>query len=380
MIVLVQTSPFEDSYRRLLKNTPVTIYLAGTNILAALWADSGGAIAAPNPTTTDDVGNLVEVYAEEGLLDLSVNDIRERIQVSGSVTTHSGEVSGIHGVGVSTVESSDGAQTKADLARDAAKAYADVAVAGLVGLAPAALDTLNELATALGNDPNFATTVNNAIAARATQVALDAEAAARIAADDLRALLTHPGLSDERVPLDLSVTGAKVVAALKNPAAGVAGLRTLGVEENQAAAGNRIWPGQIIGSTRYAPGLTFVTLMTTSLTPVDVDANNLSVSFVVPPSGAVVVTLSARAIANGEGVWTLREGNVVVPLSTSGYIQHTTLHGRVVHIAHVSGLTPGEAKIWKWAHHVHTGSSPSVTIYVGPQANVGQAYMEVRAG
>ncbi len=36
-------------------------------------------------------------------------------------------------------------------------------VAGLVNSAPAALDTLNELATALGNDPNFATTISGQI-------------------------------------------------------------------------------------------------------------------------------------------------------------------------------------------------------------------------
>lgn len=37
--------------------------------------------------------------------------------------------------------------------------YVDTAVAGIVNSAPTTLDTLNELATALGNDPNFATTV-----------------------------------------------------------------------------------------------------------------------------------------------------------------------------------------------------------------------------
>ena len=38
------------------------------------------------------------------------------------------------------------------------------AIAGLVGSSPAALDTLNELAAALGNDPNFAATMTNALA------------------------------------------------------------------------------------------------------------------------------------------------------------------------------------------------------------------------
>ncbi|MCO7614676.1 phage tail protein [Pseudomonas chlororaphis] len=41
------------------------------------------------------------------------------------------------------------------------------AIAGLVSSSPAALDTLKELADALGNDPNFAATMTNAIAKKA---------------------------------------------------------------------------------------------------------------------------------------------------------------------------------------------------------------------
>lgn len=40
------------------------------------------------------------------------------------------------------------------------------AIAALVASSPTALDTLNELATALGNDPNFATTITNALAGK----------------------------------------------------------------------------------------------------------------------------------------------------------------------------------------------------------------------
>jgi hypothetical protein len=42
------------------------------------------------------------------------------------------------------------------------------AVANLVDSAPTALDTLNELAAALGDDASFSTTVNNALATKAT--------------------------------------------------------------------------------------------------------------------------------------------------------------------------------------------------------------------
>lgn len=44
--------------------------------------------------------------------------------------------------------------------------YTDTAIANLVATAPATLDTLNELAAALGDDPNFATTVTNSIATK----------------------------------------------------------------------------------------------------------------------------------------------------------------------------------------------------------------------
>jgi RNase P/RNase MRP subunit p29 len=48
------------------------------------------------------------------------------------------------------------------------QAFANSAAAAVVDAAPATLDTLNELAAALGDDPNFATTVTNSIATKAS--------------------------------------------------------------------------------------------------------------------------------------------------------------------------------------------------------------------
>lgn len=45
-----------------------------------------------------------------------------------------------------------------------AKGYTDVEITALLDAAPGALDTLNELAAALGDDPNFATTMTTALA------------------------------------------------------------------------------------------------------------------------------------------------------------------------------------------------------------------------
>ena len=56
-----------------------------------------------------------------------------------------------------------------DISSKADITYVDSAVSNLVDSAPGALDTLNELAAALGDDPNFATTINNNIASKWTQ-------------------------------------------------------------------------------------------------------------------------------------------------------------------------------------------------------------------
>jgi hypothetical protein len=58
-----------------------------------------------------------------------------------------------------------------DSARAYATGYTDNAIANLIASAPAALDTLNELADALGSDANFSTTVSTALSERLQFVA-----------------------------------------------------------------------------------------------------------------------------------------------------------------------------------------------------------------
>jgi hypothetical protein len=54
-----------------------------------------------------------------------------------------------------------------DLTGYATEEYVDTAVTDLIASAPAALDTLNELAAALGDDANFATTITNSLSDKA---------------------------------------------------------------------------------------------------------------------------------------------------------------------------------------------------------------------
>lgn len=59
-----------------------------------------------------------------------------------------------------------GLGTPTDTADAATKGYVDTQVSNLVDSAPGALDTLNELAAALGDDANFSTTVTNSLAGK----------------------------------------------------------------------------------------------------------------------------------------------------------------------------------------------------------------------
>jgi hypothetical protein len=67
--------------------------------------------------------------------------------------------------------------TPGSLTNYATTQYVNNAISSLVDSAPSSLDTLNELAAALGDDSNFATSVNNTLATKATITYVDDEIA-----------------------------------------------------------------------------------------------------------------------------------------------------------------------------------------------------------
>jgi len=83
-------------------------------------------------------------------------DLAEDYATNNELSSHSSDTTNVHGI-----------TNTADLAT---KTYADsaatTAAAGIVDSAPSTLDTLNELAAALGDDANFATTVTTSIGAK----------------------------------------------------------------------------------------------------------------------------------------------------------------------------------------------------------------------
>lgn len=104
--------------------------------------------------------------------------------------------------------------TQVTEAQTAAQSYADSKISALVNSAPAALDTLKELADALGDDPNFRTTILNAIATKLNSTAYTA-------ADVLAKLKTVDG-SGSGVDADL-LDGKDSTAFLQTTQLGVTG-------------------------------------------------------------------------------------------------------------------------------------------------------------
>ena len=101
----------------------------------------------------DVTGNITVTGTVDGV------DIAARNTLFGGLTSSSGVLT--NGVTATTQSASDNS-TKV-----ATTAYTDTAISNLVDSSPSALNTLNELAAALGDDANFSTTVTNSIATKA---------------------------------------------------------------------------------------------------------------------------------------------------------------------------------------------------------------------
>lgn len=87
-----------------------------------------------------------------------------------------------------------------DLSAYATNSSVDTKIAGLIDSAPGALNTLNELAAAMGDDANFATTVTNALATKANTSSL-ATVATSGAYSDLSGRPSIPTVNNKTITL-----------------------------------------------------------------------------------------------------------------------------------------------------------------------------------
>jgi hypothetical protein len=238
------------------------------------------------------------------------------------------------------------ALTAADVGA-ATPADVTAAIAAVIDSAPGALDTLNELAAALGDDPNFATTMTNALAAKAP--------------------LASPTFTGTVSGITKAMVGLGNVANVdqqnaSNLTSGTVATARLGSGTADSATylrGDNTWAtiaagGGLLASLAY----TAAAKSTTATTMTDIDATNLAITFTAPASGTVIVRCSGphrMSASSSGGRWGLRNGSTTVgDCSATPSAANSSAYLSIPF--RVTGLTGGASVTLKWAWLTTTGT------------------------
>ena len=267
-----------------LNDRPDLVNFVATTVYANDSITAAGSVLAPDIAATNTIliGNLSG--SSTGTIRITGTGIAQQRAANLTISANSGQVL-IQGLTYPKVDGTAGQALVTDgagllswasmpsLTGYATEAYVDAAVAALVDSAPATLDTLEELAAALGDDANFATTVS-------TQIGLKANTA------DLAAVATSGAYSD--------LTGAPTLATvatsgdyndLVNQPAIPADVSDLTDTTNLLFSGDH---ADLTGIPRF---------------PVYADATARDAAIPTPALGMVVITNSALEFYNGTS-WT----------------------------------------------------------------------------
>ena len=154
----------------------VDVFINGVKLAAADFTATNGTTVVLGTGT--GVGNIVEIVkyvsafttAVETTRTLTINGTTYDLSANRTWSIDNaslGAQAQLNGTGLVRMS---GTTVSYDNATYATESYVTTAVSNLVNAAPSTLDTLNELATALGNDANFATTVTTSIGTKQAQL------------------------------------------------------------------------------------------------------------------------------------------------------------------------------------------------------------------
>lgn len=228
-------------------NVAATVGFFGTltgNVTGNLTGNSTG--THTGPVIGDVTGNITAASGSSSFNDVTINgSLNLNAGTAGTVTGLSAPINGTDATTKTYVDAADalklnlsggtmsgaiamgtnkitGLGTPTSTADAATKGYVDTSISNLVDSAPGTLDTLNELAAALGDDPNFATTVTNEIATKLPlaggtmtgDIVLGANKATSTATPVTADTLTRKGYVDDQDALKLSLTGGTMSGAI----------------------------------------------------------------------------------------------------------------------------------------------------------------------
>ena len=177
-----------------------------------------------------------------------------------------------------------GLATPTATADAATKGYVDTAVANLVASAPAALDTLNELAAAIGNDASFSTTITNSIATKLPKAGGTMTGAIDMGSSKITSLGTPTASTDAVTKGYIDTLYGSTVAAATSATSAAASATAAATSATSAAA----------SATAAA---TSATSAAASATAAVTSANSAAASATTASNSAATATTQATAAA-----------------------------------------------------------------------------------
>lgn len=163
MLVLVERGTVNaDSAWQLVTDAPITL---GVTALAfeMAFGRTGVAAGTYRSVTVDAYGRVTAATNPTTVAGYGLTDVYTKTQADAALALKANLASPAL-TGTPTTPTPAAGNNTTQVANTA---FVQATIAALIASAPGALDTLNELAAALGNDPNFATTVTNALALKA---------------------------------------------------------------------------------------------------------------------------------------------------------------------------------------------------------------------
>jgi hypothetical protein len=136
---------------------------------ASAQAITGTTITASTGFTGDLTGNVTGNITGNVTGDITGNvtgDLTGNVTSAGTSSFNNVTIDGTLNMNAGTTATITNLTSPTNTNDAATKGYVDTSLANLIDSAPGTLDTLNELAAALGDDPNFSTTITNSIATK----------------------------------------------------------------------------------------------------------------------------------------------------------------------------------------------------------------------
>ena len=133
----------------------------GSTSAAAITGTTITGTSFVGPVTGNVTGNLTGNVTGN-----VTGDVTGNITSSGSSSFNNVTIDGTLNMNAGTTATITNLTSPTNTNDAATKGYVDTSISNLVDSAPGTLDTLNELAAALGDDPNFSTTITNSIATK----------------------------------------------------------------------------------------------------------------------------------------------------------------------------------------------------------------------